>query len=196
MTRWMALLAVSAVALSSCKGETKYRDNPETMSELEKCANLTNEKQKYISNLEGKLARIEEQGGPNGEVVINVSGDGTLTVTGGRGPTRATKPKDPAGDAKDLELYKAFLAKVNGSKGTIKKCYQNALKKDSSLTAATIVLNITVKYKSSGSVADTSLDKSVSSTFSSCMRTIATRWNLPASARSYTFKAPVTLTPQ
>jgi hypothetical protein len=196
MTRSMALLAVSAVALLSCKGETKYRDNPDTMTQLEKCQNLSNEKQKYIANLEGKLAAIEQQGGPNGEVVISVSGDGTLTVTGGRGPTRATKPRDPAGDAKDLELYKAFLAKVNGTKGTIKKCYQNALKKDSSLTAATIVLNITVKYKASGSVANTDFDKSVSSNFSSCMRTIAKKWNLPASVRSYTFKAPVTLTPQ
>ena len=194
MIKILAALAALAVAAVGCKGETKYRDNPETVTELQKCQNLANEKQKFITTLEGELAKLKEKGGD--EVVINISGDGTLKVSGGAGPTRASHPEDPAGNAADMDLYKAFLAKVNGSKGSIKKCYQNALKKDSSLQANDIVLHITVKYHASGKVADVNFDKGISDTFTGCMEAVAGTWKLPSAPRAYTFKTPVTLTPK
>ncbi len=194
MTKILAAMAALAVATVGCKGETKYRDSPETASELQKCHNLANEKQKFITTLEAELAALKQKCGE--EVVINVAGDGTLKVSGGPGPSRVTHPENPAGNAADMDLYKAFLAKVNGSKGLIKKCYQNALKKDSSLQASDIVLHITVKYHASGKIAGVNFDKGISDTFTGCMEAVTAKWKLPAAPRAYTFKTPVTLTPK
>jgi len=197
MRRYLVVLATASVALTAgCKGKTKYRDRKDTLDALDKCRHAGEQKQKYIATLEAKLAKHAEKHGEEGEVVVNVMGDGTLKITGGRGPYRAAKPQDPTMSAKDEELYKAFLAKVNGSRGKMKKCYQTALKKDSSLQARTITLKVIVKYKASGKVSSASFDKPLKGTFGSCLTAVAKKWQLPATSRGVTFRTPVTLTPQ
>lgn len=192
-TAFAALAIVAVSNLAACKGETKYQDKPETIEELSKSRNLVTEQDKRIKQLEAKVTELEA--GACEEVVIRLDGD-AVNVVVGKGPTGVTKPKDPTGDAQDAELYKAFLDKVQGSRGAIKKCYQTALKKDSSLEQRTITVNITVKYKSSGKVSDVQLDKRVSDNFAACLEATARDWSVPAAPKAFTFKAPVTLTPQ
>jgi hypothetical protein len=188
------LLGIAAMA-AACKGETKYKDTPDTLRKLDDCRNLSGEKDARIVQLEKELADLKAKSA--GEVTINIAGDGTWVIKGGSGPNVAGRnPPDPTGNAKDAELYKAFLGHVNLSRGAIKKCYQNALKKDTSLDQRTITLNISVKYSSSGKVQNVGLDKRISDSFSACMDNVAGGWTLPAAPQSFTFRAPVTLMPQ
>jgi hypothetical protein len=195
MNRHLLLCALTAGALSwGCKGETKLKDTPDTLRKLEDCKTLTAEKDKRIEQLEKDVAELKAQAA--GEVTINIAGDGTWVIKGGSGPNTAGRPPDPRGNAKDAELYKAFLNHVNVSRSAIKKCYQNALKKDSSLDQRAITLTITVRYSSSGKVQTVGLDKRISDTFSACMDNVAHDWTVPAAPQSFTFRAPVTLMPQ
>lgn len=190
----LAVLALVAVtAFAACKGETKYQDKPETIADLSRTTNLVNEQDKRIKQLEARVAELAA--GACEEVVIRVDGDAVSVVTG-KGPSGVSRPKDPTGDARDAELYNAFRDQVQSSRGAIKRCYQNALKKDSSLEQRTITVNITVKYKSSGKVSDVMLDKRVSDNFAACLESTASSWTLPAAPKAFTFKAPVSLTPQ
>jgi hypothetical protein len=179
-----------------CKGKTKIQDTPETLEQLENCRNRADERQKWITTLEGKLAELREGAGDEGEVVVNVTGDGTVEIVAGRGPNQTSRPKEPVATAADKELYEAFIKKVNGSRGQMRKCYQNALKKDSSLTARTITLHVTVRYRANGKVARADFDKRLTPAFGSCMTAVARDWRLPPTPRGVTFKTPVTLTPQ
>ncbi len=194
--RTLALATLLLAGLPACKGKTKVQDNPETVKQLENCQNLAEERQKWITTLEGKLAALREGGGGEGEVVVNVTGEGTVKIVAGQGPHQTARPKDPVATAADKELYSAFLEKVNGSRGQMRKCYQNALKKDSSLTARTITLHVTVKYRANGKVARADFDKRLSPAFGSCMTAVARDWKLPPTPRGVTFKTPVMLTPQ
>jgi len=195
MNRQLAACALAAAALAlGCKGETKYKDTPDTLRKLDDCRTLTSEKDKRIAQLEADVADLKAKA--TGEVTIEIAGDGTWVIKGGAGPHVAGQPPDPKGNAKDAELYKAFLNHVNESRNAIKKCYQNALKKDSSLVASAITLSISVKYSSSGKVQTVGLDKRISQAFAACMDTVASGWTLPAAPQSYTFRAPVTLMPQ
>jgi hypothetical protein len=189
-----ALAAAVAVG-AGCKGETKYKDTPDTLRKLDDCRTMSGEKDGRITQLEKELAELKAKAA--GEVTINIAGDGTWVIKGGAGPNVANRqPPDPKGNAKDAELYKAFLNHVNLSRSAIKRCYQNALKKDSSLDQRTITVSISVKYSSSGKVQSVGLDKRISDTFAGCIDNVAKDWTVPAAPQSFTFRAPVTLMPQ
>ncbi len=195
MNKHLLLCALAlAVPGWGCKGETKLKDTPDTLRKLDDCQTLTVEKDKRIAQLEKDVADLKAQAA--GEVTINIAGDGTWVIKGGSGPNTAGRPPDPKGNAKDAELYKAFLNHVNVSRGAIKKCYQNALKKDSSLDQRTITITISVRYSSSGKVQSVGLDKRISDSFAACMDNVASGWTVPAAPQSFTFRAPVTLMPQ
>ncbi|HTM23230.1 MAG TPA: hypothetical protein VL172_22065, partial [Kofleriaceae bacterium] len=177
-TLFVCLLTTAALA-AACKGDTKYKDTPDTLRKLDDCRNLSGEKDARIAQLEKELADYKAKNA--GEVTINIAGDGTWVIKGGAGPNVANRnPPDPKGNAKDAELYKAFKDHVDNSRGAIKKCYQNALKKDSSLDQRVITINLSVKYAASGKVQNVGMDKRISDTFSACMDNVAGGWQLPA----------------
>jgi hypothetical protein len=194
-----ALLAVAfAVA---CKGKVEYRDNPEVVSKLEACQKGLDEKAKYIKDLEARVAELEMKPAGQGEVVVMLSGplpDGAIMeIKGGAGPHGASAPpSEPRGNADDEKLYEAFIAAVKSSRGSIRKCYQNALKKDTSLQARTVTLDIAVDYGTSGKVSGSTFSPRISQHFNECMAVIAGRWKLPAMPRAVTFKARQLLTPE
>jgi hypothetical protein len=104
----------------------------------------------------------------------------------------ATEPK---GNAKDEALYASFIAAVKKSRGSIRKCYQSELKKDSRLQNRTVTVNIAVSYKTSGTVSGTNITPSISDQFKRCMGGVAARWKLPAMPRAVSFNYRQTLTP-
>jgi len=177
---------VAAAALGACKGETKYKDSPATVDKLTKCENFVGEKDKMIQQLQARVAELEAKGGDEFTVTmtdpIQISGKDTGKHTSVQ---------------VDVEKYaKAFWAHVNGSRGAIRKCYQTALKKDSSLQARSITLNISVKFNTSGKSTGVSMDKRISDHFSACMKGVTHSWTIPSAPKSLTFRASVELTPQ
>ena len=142
-----------------------------------------------------------------GTVVISMEGPksngepGAIIEIKGRGPnTRGGTRSDPKGNAKDTELYDAFVKKVRASRGSVKKCYETALKKRSDLQARPVTVVMTVDYRTSGKVSSSSFQTAADAR----VRFVHEdgRWPLAASrdaagvAIHVPAKADATMTPQ
>ena len=191
MHRSSAMFVAALLALGSaagCKGKTKYKDSPELIKERDDCKTALKEKTEYIATLEKRLAELEGQGGV---VMVAITGE-VMNVTG-KGPHE--RSGTPTGSADDLKLYEAFVARLKGSRGSIQKCYQTALKNNATLQARSVTLSIEVAYKTSGSVSDATFSPRIDESFDRCMDAVAHRWTLPAMPRAVSFNYKQTLTP-
>lgn len=190
MMNWLAGCALMALVLGlgACKGKTEIRDNPETLKALEACRDTLNEKAKYAKDLEARVFDLEQEGGD--QVVVEITGD-TMTIRG-KGPSE--RSGGPA--AADEELFESFLSQVQGARGQMQRCYQNALKKNSGLQARTITLNVQVRFSPAGKVARATFEPEISDAFEACMSAVARRWTLDGTSQSVTFRQPITLSPQ
>ena len=208
--QFLLFAAVAVLSFSSCgkSGSTSSAATAELQGKLEACEQRGKQKDGYAGSLKERIEELNEKqkggdGDPTGEgneVIVTIAGDALRIVgTTGKGPHEGSKPSTGTtkpGNADDQALYKSFLKAVNRSRGGIKKCYQRALKADSSLQARTISLKIKVRYDTAGKVTGTGFSPKISSKFDSCMGSITRRWKLPAPPRPVSFRAPVTLTPQ
>lgn len=182
---------------AGCGTKTKIQENPETRENLNKCEANLKEKVAYINTLNERITALES--GTNtpeeGAVVVTIDGE-VMKITAGKdkGPYKGTG--DPKGNANDADLYKAFVSQLKRSRGSIKKCYQHALKKNSALSARTVTLNIGVDYKTSGKVKNASFSPRVSEQFNQCMDGVAQKWTLPGMPRAVSFNYKQTLTPE
>jgi hypothetical protein len=195
----MAATAVSFLMIGSlgCKGKTTVKDNPETVDKLTTCETKLKDKIEYINTLNEQITKLES-GGASADgaptVVVQIDGDIMNIVAGkGKGPNGHG---DSKGNAKDAELYEAFVASVKRSRGAIKKCYQSALKKNSALASRSITLNIGVNYSTSGNVKNARFSPRVSEQFNMCMDGVAKKWKLPAMPQAVAFNYKQTLTPE
>ncbi|HWM84293.1 MAG TPA: hypothetical protein VNO33_00620 [Kofleriaceae bacterium] len=175
-----------ALALGACKGKTKFKDDPETAQKLTDCEKNLKEKEAYIATLEKRIAD-----GAGSMVTVNIEGE-AMKISG-KGPHEST---DGQGNADDAKLYEAFVASLRRSRGSIQKCYQNALKNNATLQARSVTLNIEVQYKTSGSVTDSRFSPRIDQSFDRCMEAVARRWTLPAMPRAVAFNYKQTLTPE
>ena len=187
----VAFVGLLFVAGVGCKAKTTYKDKPETLNDLASCQANLKEKVEYINTLNEQITKLE--GGGDGEVVVKIEGE-VMTIVAGKdkGPHHAS----PGGDAKDAELYEAFVAALKRSRGAMTKCYQSALKKNTALSARTVTLDIEVNYKTNGQVKGASFNPRVSDQFNMCMRSVSNNWKLPAMPREVTFHYKQNLTPE
>jgi hypothetical protein len=185
--RILSLVALTLlVALGACKGKTKYKDSPETLTNLKNCQDGLKEKQEYIASLEKRIQELEGE-------MVTINLEGGMKVVG-KGPNERTKPA--GGNADDLKLYEAFVAALQRSHGSIQKCYQLALKNNATLQSRSVTLNIEVQYRTSGQVSNSSFSPRIDSSFDQCMSAVAKRWTLPAMPRAVAFNYKQTLTPE
>lgn len=176
-----------ALALVACKGKTTYKEDPETLQKLKDCEDNLKEKTTYIATLEKRLTE-----GEGTVVVVNIEGE-AMKITG-KGPHERTV-RDTGGP-EDLKLYEAFVASLRKSRGSIQKCYQNALKNNATLQARSVTLSIEVSYRTSGQVTDARFSPRIDESFDRCMDAVAKRWTLPAMPRAVAFNYKQTLTPE
>jgi hypothetical protein len=179
--------ALVALGLGACKGKTKTQDDPETVQKLTDCEKNLKEKEAYIATLEKRLAD-----GEGATVTVNIEGE-AMKISG-KGPHELAS--EPAGSADDAKLYEAFVASLRKSRGSIQKCYQNALKNNATLQARSVTLDIEVQYKTSGSVTDARFSPRIDESFDRCMDAVTKRWTLPAMPRAVAFNYKQTLTPE
>lgn len=194
MTKWVITLALVLSWTTACK-ETKYEDTPDTVKAMQQLRESVTEKDGYIKKLEERIYELEnaDTSADSGEIVVNITGD-TLTITKGKDKGPSVKNNGPA--AADEDLYKSFVTQVQRSRGSMQRCYTNALKKDSGLQVRSVTLKIQVKFKASGSVAKSTFKPTISGSFDKCMTTIAQRWKLTGTREALTFQQPITLSPQ
>lgn len=182
VTMGLLLLVFGA---SACKGKTKQKDSSETVRQLEDCKTSEEEKKQYIATLERRLADLEGQGGM---VTVNIEGE-AMSISG-------TGPSGVKGNADDAALYEAFVAALRRSRGSIQKCYQNALKNNAGLQGREVTLDIQVGYQTSGKVAGAQFSPRIDQGFDKCMKAVANRWTLPAMPNAVSFNYKQTLKPE
>lgn len=196
MTNWCAALPLClALVCGACTGETKYKDNPENLKAIETYKGKLVEKDGYITQLEARIYDLEkaDKSADTDEILVSIIGDEVVIKEGAdKGPS--VRKGGPV--ANDEELYKEFVGHVRKSRGSIQRCYTNALKKDSSLQARDIKVQLRVHFKVDGSVSKATFTPRISDAFSTCMAAVTKRWTLTGTSRTITFQQPVTLTPQ
>lgn len=187
---------VLALTGFGCKGKTIEKDNPQTLDTLQKCEANLQEKVAYINTLNERITELESGGASgDGAVVVSIEGE-VMKISAGADKGPNSGGGDAKGNAKDVELYEAFVTQLKRSRGAIKKCYQAALKKNTALSARTVTLSIGVDYKTSGQVKAAQFSPRVSEQFDQCMDGVASNWTLPAMPRAVSFNYNQTLTPE
>jgi hypothetical protein len=193
MTRSITVVALALVVASSgCKGETVYKPDPNTQSELDKCKHDKDDLESYKKKLEAENAELINRGS-NNEIVVTIDGDVVKPIKGSFGGGDGANMGPPA----DPKAAIAFQNLVERSRGAIQKCYEQVLKKDTNLQAHTVRLTVSASFTSTGAYQQASFSPStpLGNGFDSCMQNIATHWTLPTNSPAMTFKAQVSLTP-
>lgn len=187
----LVLVLGSLVALAACKS-TEVKDRPETLAALEACkeqsAKLA-DKDRLIQTYEAELARLKLESG-NQELTLVIQGDALVIKSrpqGGGAPA--------IDDAVAQALSRDYIALVNGSRGAIQKCYEQALKKNTALQARTISMTVSSTFQGSGAHVRSSFQPALGEAFDACMKSVASRWKLSAAPQTMTFQATVSLSP-
>jgi hypothetical protein len=186
----VAAAVVCLLAATGCKGKTEYKDRPETLRILKDCETDNAAKNAYIERLKNENADLKLKGGGDA-VLVKIEGD--ELVISGKGPNGRVNVEK--GDAKDNDLYDAFVKAVRRSRGRIKKCYTAALKNNANLQARTVTLKIAVDYRTDGQVRNALFSPRIPG-FDKCIRNVAKGWKLPAMPKSVSFEHKMSLTPE
>ena len=182
-------IAFLLVAVVGCKGETVVKPDPQTQADLDQCRKDKAEKDKLIKAVEEENARLLRNQGSGAEIVVSIEGNALTVKPGKPGEVR------PIDDKATAAASKEFLDVVAKSRGAIQKCYEGALKKNTGLQAKTITLSVSASFSNAGAYKSSSFSPSLGDTFDNCIKTVASKWQLPANSPAMTFKAQVSLTP-
>jgi len=188
MTRETIVILLSAALAAGCK-ENVSKPDPDQQRDLENCKKTLEEKNKLVQAIQDENARLM-RGGSGAEIVVAIEGN-VLTV-------RPAKPGEvrPVDDKVAAAASKEFIDVVQKSRGSIQKCYEQALKKNTNLQAHSVTLTVTASFTPQGAYQNASFSASqpLGDTFETCMKTVASKWQVPPSQVS-TFKTQVSLTP-
>lgn len=185
-----SFLVLGLFATTGCKGETVTKDNPDTIRDLDACKKTLDEKGKLVQALQDENASLMRGGAnPGNEIVISIEGN-ALTVKPG-----APGSHPPIDDKAAAAASKEFLNVVEKSRGSIQKCYEQALKKNTGLQARTVTLTVSASFSNTGAYQTSSFAPSLGDTFDNCIKTVSSKWALPQNSPAMTFKAQVSLTP-
>jgi hypothetical protein len=185
----LAALMMVLGTTSGCKGDKVIQPDPQTRADLDRCLRDMAEKDKLIKAEEEESARLMREKGSGVEIVVSIEGNALTVKPGTPGEAR------PIDDEAVGEASKEFLSVVAKSRGAIQKCYEQALKKNTGLQARTVTLSVSASFAPSGQFKSSNFAPSLGDTFDNCIRTVASKWVLPASSPAMTFKAQVSLTP-
>jgi hypothetical protein len=185
------LLAAFCLAALACKNPAPT-DKPETLAKLKDCEDRSAglaDKDRLIQQYEAEIARLKLEGGGK-EIVLTI--EGTALAIKSR-PQGAGGP--PVDDKTAQAMSQNFIDVVNKSRGSIQKCYEQALKKNTGLQAKTISLTVSASFQPSGAYSRSRFEPQLGDAFDGCMKSVAGRWKLPAATQGMTFQATVSLSP-
>jgi hypothetical protein len=189
MRHVIAILLPTVLALG-CKTDTVVKDTPETTRALKICNDSLEEGKKLAQALQDENARLMRGSGAN-EIVVSIEGNMMTVKPAKPGETRPVDDKVVAAASKEFEDL------VRKSRGSIQKCYEQVLKKDTNLQARSVTLTVSATFTGQGAYQNSSFHatQNLGDTFENCMKTIAQKWQLPQNSQTMTFKAQVSLTP-
>jgi hypothetical protein len=187
----LMFLAAAALAAGACKSPPP-KDKPETLAKLKDCEDKTAGiagKDDLIKQYEAEIARLKLDSGAQ-EFVFTIEGDALALKKRPQGSGGA-----PIDDKLAAALSQNFIDVVNKSRGSIQKCYEQALKKNTSIQARTISLTVSASFQPSGAYSRSSFQPPLGDAFDSCMKGVAGKWKLPAASQGMSFQATVSLSP-
>jgi hypothetical protein len=183
-------LMAMALALCACKGETKTQTDPRVQSDLDACQKNVDEQKKLLADQQRQIDELNKAKSVAGDIVVAIEGNALVikrnTATAGN---QTIDPKIATAATRQ------FLDVVEKSRGAIQKCYEQALKKDSSLQAHTVTVTIQASFAQSGQNRDSTVSPPINDTFDRCIKTVASKWTVPQNPPVTVFRAPVSLTP-
>jgi hypothetical protein len=182
-------IVLLSLVVVGCKEKTCP---PDVSDKLDVCNKTIEAKNQHIKALEDEAARQMRGTGSASEITIAIEGD-LMTVKPGK-PGDAPRPID---DKAAAAAATEFQDVVRKSRGAIQKCYEQALKKNSGLQSSTITLTVSASFTNAGAYqnANFNASKDLGNDFDTCMKTIASKWQLSQKSPSMNFKAQVSLTP-
>lgn len=181
----MRRIVAFVLLVTACGGET--RDKPETLVKLKQCQDQVDKDKKSRDELASQLVELQ---GASKELVVRFEGD-VLTIEPSKGGA-AQAPLDPKVSEK---LSKGFLTRVQKSRGTIQKCYEQMLKKNSALGSKTISLKIYATFSGSGEFQKLELNPAMDRAFETCIEGVVQGWKVEPVGQTVTFQSGVSLTP-
>jgi hypothetical protein len=184
------LLATFLVSgLAGCKAKEAAKQDDQIQKDLDLCRAAKTEKDKLIAALQDENAKLQVKKASGGEVVVMIEG-ANFTVK--PGPPGEVLPID----AKVAEAgAKEFTVVVEKSRGSIQKCYEQALKKMSNLQGQTINLTVEASFSPTGVFQSSSSSPQLGEPFDSCIKQVAQKWTMKEGSPSTTFRHRVKLTP-
>ena len=189
MARQTIAILLPVACAFGCKGDAPKQDQ-QLVVEVDVCKKTLEESKKYAKALEDENARLM-RGTGGAEIVVAMEGNMFTVKPAKPGETRPIDDKVVAGASKE------FYDIVTKSRGAIQKCYEQVLKKDTSLQARTVTLTVSATFSGQGAYQNSSFHatQNLGDSFDNCMKTIAQKWTLPLNSQTMTFKAQVSLTP-
>jgi len=177
-----------ALGLAACKTKEVTKPDPETVKDLEACKAAKTEKDKLITALQDDNAKLQNKKSCS-EVVVSIEG-GNFTVKPGQAG------EAPPIDSKVAEAgAREFTEVVEKSRGSIQKCYEQALKRSSGLGSQTVKLTVEATFSPSGAYQSLTSSPSLGEPFDGCLRQVAQKWTIKQGSPTMTYRHRVNLTP-
>jgi hypothetical protein len=192
MMRTAALVSTLFTLLVSgpgCKGKEAAKVDDQIQKDLDQCRAAKAEKDKLIAALQDENAKLQVKKASGGEVVVMIEGANFTVKPGPPGEVLPIDPKVAEAGARE------FTVVVEKSRGSIQKCYEQALKKTTGLQSKTVTLTVSASFSQQGAYKNANFSPSLGDTFDTCIRAVATKWVLPQNSPAMTFQAQVSLTP-
>jgi hypothetical protein len=174
-------------SLLGCKTKEVIKPDPDTVKQLTDCKRDKDEKDKLIAMLQDENAKLQVHKG-GGDIVVTIEG-GNVTVRAGQPGTLPVDERVAAAGAQE------FLGIVEKSRGSIQKCYEQALKKSSGLQSQEVSLTVYATFAPSGTVTTSSSAPSLGEPFDGCFKQVAQKWTVKGSTSATTYRSVVQLKP-
>lgn len=180
---WLLLAVAATCATVGCG---KKDGASKTKAALEQCRSNSGELQKQLNDLKTKLAQALANPGS-----INV--DPELLKIDGKLPTKSAGISVKEGSLKQQEVISVW----NKSRGSLRSCYNRALKRNSALHHQSITLNVAFEVRASGNTQGISVRPSRDARMTDCMTKAIKRWRFPKfKGRAVGVSLPITFRPK
>lgn len=190
MTRTSSMIAVLLFSsLAGCKGKEAQAPDEQVTKDLDACKAAKTEKDKLITALQDENAKLQVKKASCSEVVVSIEGGNFTVKPGAPGDVAPIDPKVAEAGAKE------FTVVVEKSRGSIQKCYEQALKKQSNLQGQTIKLVVEATFTPAGTFQSSTSSPQLGEPFDGCIKQVAQKWTIKPGSPSMTYRHRVNLTP-
>src|SRR5262245_43354190 len=110
-----------------------------------------------------------------GEIVVTIEGSNATVKPGQAGGVPALDQAAAAAGAKE------FVGVVEKSRGSIQRCYEQALKRSTGLQSQEVSLTVQATFTPQGTMSSTSSAPSLGEPFDGCLKQVAKSWAVKGS---------------